>query len=317
MKKYIIITLLFLLSGTFFNCSFSSAAEKWMESYETIHQEMKDKLDSKIKKNWIVEDYPDPDNDLNEYNIDEAFEAYQLPLDAFMIGIYKRTKSIEGVLNEKTFYQGNPPQPHYWLIPDSSPSGKYGEIYINQLDDKLSINGLVVYTSGLATYVKFSYTTLQEAINNSNLKDIEKVSVLICTNYKMSLVYAKDSSNQEWIIPYESEKITSTLKELGCEKGKAYTAQEFIDMMDATYWEYTVDEYLEKMENSSDLAFGTNNILDSGSRLKETSTTKDTISKNSKPSKNVIIAAITISVLFICIFLILIIKKRNKSKVSE
>jgi hypothetical protein len=238
---YLLITTL-LLS----NHIFASAEESWISNYDSTHKYMKKYIIKIINKNWI-EKKPDKDSDISEYNINEAYEIYNVMTDLYISDYYKEKNTIEGIFTDKKF-----DLPHYWAVPAYTSSGKYGEILIDDNSDGYSVSDVIVYGNETNTYEQMSYSMIKDNINKYfDDFEVTKGCVLICPNYKISLIYVKTNDKKEYLIPYASLN-SDVLKKMNYKEGECYAASEFIKKIEEHYSEFDVYKELIKPSEESD-----------------------------------------------------------------
>ncbi len=278
-----------------------NAEQSWLTTYEETHNEMQEKVIHKIKKNWIA-DKPDADSDISEFDVNEAYEVYNITSDMFMIQNYYKADSVDGIINAKSIYDDDKEQPHYWAVPAATPSGKYSEILLNITDKGYSVSDCIVYGDETNTYEILTYSIIKEKINEYfEDNKIVKVCVLICSNYKMSLIYLKTSDDKEYFIPYES-LFSNTLKTMKYKEGELYEASDFINKMDSCFTEYdSVSEYIDSISTDPDSVLATGLM-----------TTRDPYDPNSDNTLKVL--SITCIIILVCAIGLFVFKKIRKNK---
>lgn len=254
-------------------------------------------------------DESDSKHKIVSFDISQAVERYDIVNAPLMIGLYNKNKNENDFLLDYFLVdESHKVLLNQWYIPAETESGKKCDICFTIKNDKVddysviySHNSEFIYYSDVVDIIK----------SNTDIDDI--IDVKICDanlKYRMTMIILTNTNNDKFVIPYQWTG-SKTLEYMGYSDNKIYGLDEFMNKLDETFSEITLEQAKSNYQNSSENTSITGyiNVQDPASQFVKSVQEKD----NSDTNMPMIIGVVC-GIVFVILIVLFVLKKNKKLK---
>ncbi len=321
MNRFFIKTTLIMI--TFTLCiiipfSTSDAEETWVEKHDRIIQSIENELSEKVERN--LQDKSEDEYYIDSIDIHDSIDKYLIFNTPFMIYLYMQNKDENDFLLDYCVADKSIKFPfEAWYMPGITKNGKRCLITFNIEDDKVK-TGSIMYGDDYDKKPLY-YSEIVELISkNADINNVKDVKVCnTYSKYAMTMIIITMFDDSKYVIPYQWTG-SLTIDYMGLEEYKMYKLDYFMEKMEETFKEITIEEGKENLKESRENprfdSGNWNNKNPSKEFLKDPQIAED-IMNNDKDNINnkyyYIVIILFGVVILIVIFTIIIKKKQSKS----